>query len=335
MKHNSTIWRFTAAFIVIAVLYLFPTWTGGNQYMLHVAIMCGLGAVFGLGFRIVYLANRLSLGQSLFTAFGAYFSALLAMRLGLSFWLTLPLSGIAAACLAAIIGWPSLRLKGAYFAVFTFGLSEVMTLFITNWQAVTEGARGLPLIPAPNTITIWGFKILEFTILDKTPYYYLVLSLLIITALTMYRVDKSILGLIVKAIGQSDSLAESVGINVTKYQVAAFSMGCFFTGAGGACLAHYLGCIQPADFNFWASVDYLIYAFVGGMSSVFGPILGAVLFVVLSNILTGFAKYYLLIHGLTLIVVVFFFPEGVIALTRYLHHVPGFKKIRSKFEAPE
>ncbi len=330
MRHRAIHSKKLAAYSVLVILLLvFPMLMRKDPFILHIAIMSMFGAIFGLGFRLVFLTGHLSIGQSLFTAVGAYISVLLVMKLGFSFWLSLPLAGIASALFGLVIGTPALRLKGPYFAILTFGLGEVGRLFLINWSEVTGGEGGIARIPPPDPIIIIGWPALQFTIIDKTSYYYLVLTLLVITVVVMRRLDNSRIGDTIGAIAQSDSLAESLGINVAKYNILAFTIACFFTGLGGASYAHYIMSICPTDFTFWQSVDYLIYAFVGGTANVLGPIMGATLLIVLSNLIASLAEYDLLFYSILLMVVVFFLPEGLLGLRHYLPtFVTGIHRLR-------
>jgi len=250
----------------------------------------------------------------------------------LSFWLTLPLSGLIAAILGTLIGYPALKLKGAYFAILTFGLSEVTRLVLINSGSVTGGTGGIPggisgirAIPAPNPIAIPGLPVVEF--ISKGAYYYLSLLLLIITLVVIYIIDRSRKGDILKAIKQSESLAESVGIDVAKYKTLSFATACFFTGLDGAFFAHYIKCISPDDFGFWISIDYLIYAIIGGTGNVFGPVLGAIGLVILTNLSTILAQYHVIFYGAIIIFIVILLPEGLISL-----HPQKFRWICRRFK---
>lgn len=318
MKYRVIPRKLVACSILALVAFLVPLFLR-NLYHLHIAITALIAAICALGLRLILCTGHLSLGQAVFLAAGAYSSVSLVCRLGLSFWLALPLAGLFAAAFAALIGWPALRLKGAYFALLTFGLGEAVRLALINGSELTGGPAGIPggetsirVIPPPNTIVIMGFSCVEFT--SKASYYYLSLVLFIITAVVMERINVSRMGSILKSIEQSDSLAESVGIDVAKYRLLAFTIACFFAGLAGAFYAHYLRSITPEDFNFWKSADIVIYAIIGGRANIFGPIIGAVVLVALSNSIAFLARYQTIVYGAIGILVVMFLPGGLLSL---------------------
>lgn len=296
-----------------------------DPYYLHIAIMSLIAGTGGLGLRLILCTGHLSLGQAVFLGAGAYTSVLLVCRLGLSFWLALPISGVLASVFAALTGWPALRLKGAYFALLTIGLGEAARLALINGGKLTGGPAGIPggptvikAIPPPNPIVIWELLVVEFG--SKTSYYYLILVLFIITAVVTYVIDRSRTGTILAAIQQSDTLAESVGINVTRYNILAFSTASFFTGLTGAFYAHYIRCITPEDLNFWRSVDVVVYTIIGGRANIFGPIIGAMSMVGLSSSIAFLAQYQTIFYGGVSILVLLLLPEGLISLPSLILH---------------
>lgn len=307
-----------------------------DLYHLHIVTMALIAGVSALGVRLILSAGHLSLGQGAFLAVGAYTSVSLVGRCGFSVWLALPLSGLVASLFALVIGWPALRLKGVYFAVLTFAVGEAVRLILINGGELTGGPSGIPGgksaikgIPPPDILAMPGGLHVEFN--SKVPYYYLALILLVVTAVVMSRIQRSRTGTILTAIEQSDSLAESVGISVTKYKLLAFTTACFFSGLAGAFFAHYIRSITPEDFTFWTSADFVLYTIIGGKGSIFGPIIGAVGMLTLSSSIAFLERYQTIVYGGFTILVLRLFPDGLVSLPGLLLHY--FRHSRELAEA--
>lgn len=326
MKHRVISRKLVACIVFLVILVLLPIFLK-SPYELHLLITIMTTSIAALGFRLVYNIGKTSVAQGSFVAIGAYTSALLVIRLGLSFWLTLPLAGLVAAAIGGIIGYPALKLRGAYFVILTFGLAEAIHLALLNGGNLTGGCMGIPGIPSPNPIVLPGLISIEFT--SKVPFYYLALALLVLTIVVMYRLDHSRMGRIFGAIHDNDKLAESVGINLGKYTTLAFTIACFFSGLAGAFLAHYVGVITPLSYGLWQGVYYLIYVIVGGAGNIFGPIIGTAGLTYLGRFLIAFGQYQLIIYGAILIVFMMFLPNGLLSLLgRRPTHFSGIDRIR-------
>lgn len=326
MKHRVISRRLVAYIAILLILVLLPIFLK-SPYELHLLIMIMTGSIAALGFRLVYNTGKTSVAQGSFVAIGAYTSALLVTRLSLSFWLALPLAGLVAAAIGGIIGYPALKLRGAYFVILTFGLAEAIHLALLNGGDFTGGVMGITGIPPPNPIVLPGLASIEF--ISKVPYYYLALALLVLTIVVMYRLDHSRMGRIFGAIYDNDKLAESVGVNLGMYTTLAFTIACFFSGLAGSFLAHYVRVIVPHSYTIWHGVYYLMYTIIGGAGSIFGPIIGTAGLLYLSRFLVAFGRYQLMIYGAILIVFMIFLPNGLLSLfSRRPTHFPGVDRIR-------
>jgi len=325
MKHRVISRKLVACIVFLVILVLLPIFLK-SPYELHLLITIMTTSIAALGFRLVYNTGKTSMAQGSFVAIGAYTSALMVIRLGLSFWLTLPLAGLVAAAIGGIIGYPALKLRGAYFTILTFGLAEAIHLALLNGGNFTGGVMGITEIPSP-VIVLPGQASIEF--ISKVPFYYLALALLVLTLVVMYRLDHSRLGRIFGAIHDNDRLAESLGINLGMYTTLAFTIACFFSGLAGAFLAHYVGVITPSSYGLWQGVYYLIYVIVGGAGNIFGPIIGTAGLTYLSRFLIAFGRYQLIIYGAILIVFMMFLPNGLLSLLgRRPTHFLGVDRIR-------
>ncbi|MBU2549349.1 MAG: branched-chain amino acid ABC transporter permease [Proteobacteria bacterium] len=282
-----------------------------DRFLLHILINIFIWSILTLGIRLVLLAGPLNLAQASFMGMGAYTSGLLAMRLGWSFWLCMPAAGLVTALLAVGIGYPTLRIKGSYFVMVTFGLTEVFRHLWMMWSSLFGGPQGLLGIPRPAPIHLAGLTI-AFN--SKVPFFYLALILFLITVFVMHRIDLSRMGLTLRAIPQADLLAECVGVNIMGYKVAAFAIGSFFAGIAGSFWAHYFTYCSPWDFTFVASFYMLMYAVMGGMGTVLGPIIGCFIMLGLDELLRPFKEYMPIILGVILIGILLYLPGGIISV---------------------
>ncbi len=241
---------------------------------------------------IVGFTGQLCLGHAGFMAIGAYVSAMLTKEANFPFFIALLIGAIVAAIFAALIGYPTLRLKGDYFAITTLAFCEIIRVVIMNIEAV-GGATGLKSIP----------KNTDFTI----AFIFAVLTVLII-----YNILHSSQGRAMITVRENEIAAEAMGINTFKYKMMAFIIGAFFAGLAGSLYAHYMGYIQPSTFNFVKSIDYLTYVVFGGMGSLSGSIIATGVLTFLPELLRSFAEYRMIIYPLALIVLMIFRPEGLL-----------------------
>lgn len=278
-----------------------------DPYLLNLLITTGIWSTSVWGVRVIMSTGQLTLGHAAYMAVGAYASTLLTMKVGLSFWLAFPLAGLISSFIALLIGYPTLRIKGVYFSIITFAFAEIIRLIIVHWPSLLGGFGGIANIPAPSSI----FSI-SFT--SRIPFYYLILGISLLTYLVMVRVDKSRLGKIFSSIHESDTLAESIGINIMKYKVTAFCLGCFFAGLSGSFYAHYFNFTSPEFFTIWQSIYCLIFAIVGGAGSVWGPPLGSLFMTLVPELLRVAREYEPVIYAIILILIMFVLPGGLITL---------------------
>lgn len=302
------------AFIVL--LCLLPLFLK-SIYWTHILILTAFNVLLAVSLRTISRTGQISLGTAGFMLLGGYASALLVMKVGLSFWIAMPLGGLLAAAVALAIGYPFLKVKGIYFAILTLLLAEVCRLFAGYWEELSGGMTGLKNIPAPNPITIPGIATITFD--NKIAYYYLVLVIVVLSLFILYRMEHARLGLTWAAIKEADTLAASVGINIMGHKVFNFSVGCFFTGIVGALFAHYTHLLSPSGaaggkFGVMTSIFILIYMVVGGEASFAGPIVGATLLTMIPEIARPLKEYQPLLLGGLLILIVFFMPKGLISL---------------------
>lgn len=301
---------------LLILLFAIPLITQ-ETYTLHILCLIGINIIFACSINAILNVGELNLGQAAFMGIGAYSSTLLVMKLNLSFWFALPIAMIITAIVSLPMGYVTLRFKGAYFLLFTFLFAELVRVLLSNfWIGLFGGIPGLTNIPRP---FIHIRSLLQVNFSSKAHFYYLILILTLFTIFVMQRIDRSRIGMVFKAISQSDALAESIGISSMKVKLLGCAMGCFFAGMAGSLYAHFVGVITPPDFSLHAVLAPIAYVVVGGIGSVLGPVIGTVFLMMLSHFfLRQFGLYELLIYGVIIVFIIRFMPEGLISLPRRL-----------------
>jgi len=296
---------------LVVLLFLVPLFVKG-AYFLHILIMAGIAIILTSSLRTIATTGQISLAHAGFMAIGAYTSALLVMKLNFSYWVALPLGGIAAALLALLVGYPFVRVKRVYFAMLTLFMGAIIRLTIMEWRGLTGGTSGLLGIPPPNSIVIPGFLNIAFD--SKVPYYYLILALVLISLLFLHRIDSSCVGRTLLAIQQGDFVAESVGINVTRFKVFALCVGCFFAGITGSFYAHFIKVLTPDSFGVLQAIYIVVYMVVGGRRRFYGAILGAFILTLLPEFFRVLREYQPFVFIGILLVIIFLLPDGLVSL---------------------
>jgi branched-chain amino acid transport system permease protein len=283
-----------------------PAWLA-SPYHLHVLIMAGIFAILALSLNLLLgYTGQLSLGHAAFFGIGAYTSALLALKLDWSFWLALPCAALASGIAGWAIGRLALKLRGAYFVLVTISFAGVISLVSINWMELTNGPLGLPGVPPPE-LGPWSLR-------TKRAYYYLVLAAAALTYLVCHRLVHSRIGRALVALRENEPLAESVGIDGTRYLVLAAIVSAALAGVAGSLYAHYTRFVSPEVFLFTYTVTMVIMVIAGGQGTLLGPVLGALLFTALPEALREAVswQWQMLAYGIVLIVLVFFLPRGIV-----------------------
>ena len=288
--------------LLAAVLLGLPLLTT-DPYWLHVLILSALNVSLALSLRVLWNVGVLSCGHAALMGVGAYASALLATRGGVSPWLGVLAGAVATIAVATGLGYLSLRLRGIYFVLVTFAFNEVFFLVVNRWRDVTGGPSGIVGIP-------------RFPGLPpgRVSYYYLALGLLAVTVAVLHRLERSRIGVIWFAIRDSDLRAQCVGINVVFYRVLAFVASAVFAGAWGAFYAHYVTVIAPSDFTVWQSVYVQLYMIVGGAAAFAGPLVGGSVLTIATELLRATGPLVSVIYGALLTIVMLFLPGGLVSL---------------------
>ena len=303
-----------AIFILLVFLICLPLFLQA-KYLLHLLIMVGIWSIAASSLNLILgYTGQASLGHAAFFGIGAYASALLMIKVGLPFWVALPSASFVAALFGFLIGLPALRTRGSYFAIATLGFNLIVTILIDHWEGLTQGGAGISGIPKPEPIYLPFLGKVVFT--SMAGQYYLVLFFLSLTLFLIHRIVNSPVGKTYMAIRGGEALAESLGVNPMWTKLVSFTTSSFFAGLAGALYASYHGFISPDTSNFHVGFDLLIYLLVGGVATLPGPIIGAIIMTILPETLQFLLEYRIIFYGSFLIVVVIFLPRGLVGLWR-------------------
>ena len=293
--------------VLLAVLFLLPQFLG--SYLTEVTNNVGIFVLMGLGLNIVVgFAGLLDLGYVAFFAIGAYTMAVMtstgALGVGVSFWLALPVSVTAAIIAGVLLGTPVLRMRGDYLAIVTLGFGEIIRILANSdmLKSFLGGAQGILNIPKP--------EFMGTALIQPGQLYYVVLAGCLLAAFVSWRLSRSRLGRQWMALREDEDVAEAMGINLVKTKLLAFAIGAAFSGLAGAIFASKLTSIFPHSFNLLISINVLSLIIVGGMGSLPGVVVGALILVGLPELLREFAEYRYLMYGALLIVMMLAKPEG-------------------------
>jgi len=293
-------WRWVGAILGAVVLLGFPI-VVPDVYLQHLAILFLLWVTLGTSWNLLGgYAGQISFGHAAFFGMGAYTSSLLFAKLGFPPWPGMLLGGVAGVLLAVPMGYICFRLRGPFFALSMLALSEFLRLVALNWRDLTEGAVGILLPPF---------------FISKLPYYYIGVALAAATMLATWVLVDSKVGFYLLAIREDQDAAEALGIDTTWYKLVALMASAFFTAMAGSYYANYMAYIDPPIvFSIVdLSIAMILVAVLGGMGTLLGPVVGALVIVTLSEAFRAyFAAAHLIVYGVLIIVAIVFMPEGIV-----------------------
>ncbi|MFD6210739.1 branched-chain amino acid ABC transporter permease [Peribacillus sp. NPDC060253] len=273
-----------------------------NPFYQNTLMFIGINIILAASLHLIIgITGQFSIGHAGFLAVGAYASAVMTMKLEMPFALALIVGGLVAALAGLIIGIPSLRLKGDYLAIATLGFGEIVRILLLNIDYV-GGASGMQV----SHLTTWPW----------------VFASVIVTLIVIRNFTSSTHGRACISIREDETAADSMGINTTYYKVVAFAIGAFFAGIAGGLYAHNFYIIQPSNFGFLKSFDILILVVLGGLGSLSGAVLAAILLTVVTTFLQDYPETRMIIYSLVLIVMMIYRPQGLM----------GTKEITSMFK---
>jgi len=299
MKKN----QYLGLYIIMAVLLALP-FVLPNSFYVDLAIRMAINAIIVLGLNLLIgFAGQISLGHAGFLGIGAYASAALPTQLGWHPILALLAGAAAAGLLAAIVARPIFKLKGHYLAMATLGLGIIINIVVRNEAAWTGGPDGMP-VPA---MSLAGFEISG----DKH-WYWIVALLLSVSVWASLNLIDSPFGRALRALHGSEVASKVVGVDVVRYKVAIFVLSAVFASIMGSVTAHYVGFVTPNLADFFHSIELVTMVVIGGMASVYGSVVGAVLLTALPQALTSFEGWETVVFGAILMLCMIFLPKGLV-----------------------
>lgn len=302
--------RFPIATGVVLLALLAVPLVVRDEYYLHLFIVSAIFVVVALGLNlIVGYVGQLSLAHAAFFALGAYVSALLFLKLKWSMWIGLPAAALLTGIAAFALGWVILRVRGHRFVIITVAFAEIMKLVATNWVDLTRGFMGLPGLQIP-ALYMPGIGSIDLS--SKQYFYYVVLLAAVLAFYLCARIVRSSIGRAFVLVRENEVLAESLGISAFRYCMIAFVVGAALAGIAGALYGHYVGFVSPDLFNFSYITIMLIMVILGGKGTLVGPVLGAVIFTFLPELLREASHYRMVIFATILVVATLFMPRGII-----------------------
>ncbi|MGE7935016.1 branched-chain amino acid ABC transporter permease [Viridibacillus arvi] len=292
MKKSKVFWLYAIiALIIFAIVQFMITSDQLDMYYSNLLITIAINIILAVSLHLVIgITGQFSIGHAGFLAVGAYISAICTMYFDLPFPVALFIGSVVAALAGLVVGIPSLRLKGDYLAIATLGFAEIIRIIFLNTDYV-GGAAGMQI----TQMTTWTYA-----------FFGVFITVIIIANFTKSRHGRACI-----AVREDEIAADAMGINTTYYKVVAFALGSFFAGLAGGLFSHNFYIIQPSQFGFLKSFDILIYVVLGGLGSLSGAIIAAILLTVVSMYLTEFPETRMIIYSLVLIIVMLYRPSGL------------------------
>lgn len=304
----------TALVVLLGVLYGLK-----SGYFNQVAIMTMIFVILAASMNLITgSAGLLSLGHAAFFGIGAYAAALLSTGWGWPFWITIPAAGVVAAVFGVVVAMPTMRLTSIYFAVATLGIGEMIYVTLLNWVGVTRGPMGIRSIPS---IEMFGLRNTVVSMVATA-------IVMVVSLWVMHRITHSYYGNALRALREDDACADAMGIDAGRLKLESFGVACFFAGVAGALFAHTTGYIGPESFRFGESILILSMVVVGGLGSIYGSIIGAVLLSVLPELLRDLGSFRMIVVGIILFVSILFLPKGLVG------EVSAIELIRRQMRRP-
>jgi branched-chain amino acid transport system permease protein len=300
-KKGLSLYLLFAVFIFSLPLYL------ANEYYVSLLIIVGINVLAALGIVLLTgFAGQLSLCQAAFYGIGAYTTGVLSAKFGFNPWISLVLGVLMACCLAYLLGLPALKLKGHYLAMATLGFGEIVNIVFKEWGSLTGGPSGLVGIPQ---LALGGF-----TLDTDLRYYMLVWCIVMLVLAFLINLTNSRIGRGLLSIKRSEDAAASLGVSVATYKIKVFMLCAALGALGGGLYAHYITVISPEAFDVFYSIILIIMAVCGGLTYIWGGVIGASLFTIIPEALQAVDDYSVIAYGFILLFILMFMPQGIAGL---------------------
>ncbi|MFC4024035.1 branched-chain amino acid ABC transporter permease [Oceanobacillus longus] len=300
--------------LLVGFMLVYPFIFGQSGYYITIFVMVSIYIISAMSLNLLAgNGGQMSVGQAGFLTIGGYTVAILSTTVGLPLLVVLPLAGIVTGLIGLIIGLPAVRLKGHFLAVATLGFGLSIPQIALNWDSLTGGYSGMA-VSRPE----WLSGNLEL--------FYVVILIVIVVIWAIHNILKSSLGRAFMAIRESEVAAQSTGINLAFYKTVMFMISAFFTGIAGGIYGYWFGYVSPNDFTIATSFLLLAMVVVGGLASIPGAIIGAILFTILPEFTRSFVGLNNIIIGLAVILVILFLPRGLVSITELFKKKSQVKK---------
>jgi branched-chain amino acid transport system permease protein len=302
----------TVGLVVLAFAALLLPLGVKLPYYQHLVILALIWVVLSQGQNLIQgFTGYVSIAQAGFMGIGAYASTLMSVKLGWPVWLTMAAAPLVTAALAVLAGYPSLRVKGHYFAIVTLAYNMVIFIVLMTWSSLTGGEAGITNVPRPPNIAVGG---LVWDFGSRVGYYYLVLMAAVLATVLCALILHSRVGRVLLAIRQNEVLIEAAGVQTWRYKLFAFVISASLAGLAGALYAHFIGFLNPDAFGVDHSLNAILAVILGGSGTLSGPVVGAFAVVFLPEYLRVAQDYRLVVYGFILVAATIFMPRGLVPL---------------------
>ncbi|WP_246001158.1 branched-chain amino acid ABC transporter permease [Oceanobacillus piezotolerans] len=291
--------------LLVGFTLVYPFLFGQSGYFITLFVMISIYVITAMALNLlVGNGGQMSVGHAGFLTVGGYTVAILTTKVGLPLLVVLPLAGVVTGVIGLIIGLPAVRLKGHFLAVATLGFGISIPQIALNWNSLTGGYSGLA-VSRPDWLS------------NNLSFFYLIILVLVLVTWLIHNILKSSLGRAFVAIRESEVAAQSTGVNLSFYKTVMFMISAFFTGIAGGLYGYWFGYVSPNDFTLATSFLLLAMVVVGGLASIPGAIIGAVIFTILPELTRSFVGLNNIIIGIAVVLAILFLPKGLVSITEF------------------
>lgn len=318
-RSHKIVWLALLALAIVA-----PFLVNFDRYLIHVGIVISFNVALATSLWLIWSLGVISFAHAGFMGVGAYTSALVLHKLGLPMWYGMWIGAAVAGALAMLISIPLMRTRAVYFFMASWAVGEVIKRTFAYFKDFFGGWDGIFDIEPP----VLDLGVFQIDFADRTSYYYLALLCVTLTVWIIHRLNASRTGLVYWAIHENELLAAHTGINVSRHKVICFTIACTLVGLTGALYAHYQTYISPKSFDIWKSEFALVHLIVGGLTTVGGPVAGAISLTIVDEALRATGYFRTIFFGVVLIATVLLLPGGLETIPRRLRNL--FRRSENK-----
>ena len=302
--------RWPAFLVALVVIALLPMILG-TPYWRGILVVTAMNVLLAMSLNLVIgYTGQLSLGQSGFFAIGAYVTTVLLKSYGWNFWLAGAVAVVAAGLVGLLLAAFAARLRGHYLGIASLGFAVIVYQILINWESVTKGVRGIYGIMPPPPINLPGLPEISFG--NQATLFYLVAGIALLVYVMLDNLVRSPIGETLRAIREDEISAASLGVNGARWKAFSFGLSAAIAGLAGCFYPGFVGTLVPDAFGIVESFTMLAMVIVGGMGTMIGPVIGAIVLTFLPELLRGFGDFRLIVYGLALTLVVLFMPGGIL-----------------------